>query len=77
MCRITCIQCLSCGQIIAGDKPENLKRVCLECCERMKTDCSNAETPYITFSAEVPTEPFPCKMRISCVPDGKDCPESL
>lgn len=60
----TCIQCLICGQFIAGDKPENLERVCLECCDRMKQDCKKpADVPFIVFKASVPIAPIPCKQR--------------
>lgn len=77
--KTVCIQCLCCGQIIAGDKPENLQKVCLDCCDRMKTDTTNpADTPFVIFTANVPIIPRPCKKRYNDVTDAmkKYCNET-
>lgn len=64
MAKITFIQCTGCGQIVQGDNPENLRRVCLECCERIKYRAKDpADPPYIIFSAEAPLEPHACPDR--------------
>ena len=45
------MQCTACGQVAAGENPENLKRVCLACCPRLKTGA--ADTAYIVFSSGI------------------------
>lgn len=55
------IQCAACGQIVASENPENLKRVCLACCPRIKED--NAGTPYFSFIEYFPAEVLHCKER--------------
>lgn len=59
--KTTLIQCTFCGQIVASKNPENLKRVCLACCTRIKG--GDPDTPFITFSADTPIEVYPCHDR--------------
>lgn len=56
------LQCTVCGQVIAGTNPDNLKRVCLACCKRMK-DGGDPDVPFISFSAETPLDVLPCPER--------------
>ena len=61
MYEVTLIQCLDCGAIAHGDRPENLRRVCLECCSRLKEN--EPEPGYTVFQAKAPLKPHPCKWR--------------
>lgn len=73
MAKIKVIQCSSCGQIVQGDYPENLPRVCLECCDRIKHPTGDpANPPYIIFTVEAPVEPFPCRGRHEAAADCRD-----
>lgn len=55
------IQCAACGQIVASENPDNLKRVCLACCPRIKE--GKTETPYFSFIEHFPVEVLHCKDR--------------
>lgn len=60
------MQCTACGQVVAGENPENLKRVCLACCPRLKTGA--ADTAYIVFQTELPQEVKHCPERFNSAP---------
>lgn len=55
------LQCIVCGQIVAGKNPENLNRVCLACCPRMKDH--NPDIPFLSFVQKFPLEILPCPER--------------
>lgn len=55
------LQCSICGQIIASSNPENLRRVCLACCPRIKEN--DPETPYYSFSESFPVKVLHCQDR--------------
>ena len=59
------LQCTACGQVAAGENPENLKRVCLACCPRLKSGAE--DTAYIVFQAELPQEVKRCPERFNPV----------
>lgn len=62
------LQCAVCGQIVASTNPENLRRVCLACCPRIKANAP--ETPYISY-----TELFPVEV-IHCIDREQQQPET-
>ncbi len=65
------MQWMACGQVAAGDNPENLKRVCLACCPRLKFGAD--DTAYIVFQAELPQEVKRCPERFNPAPKaGKE-----
>ena len=69
--KVTVLQCMDCGSIAHGDRPENLRRVCLECCSRMKEN--EPEPGYLVFQIEAPIQPHPCKFRqYDCNEDHTD-----
>lgn len=65
--KTTILQCLICGQIVAGNNPDNLKKICLPCCRRIKED--NPDTPFITLTADLPMEVIPCPSREGKTPE--------
>ena len=60
------LQCTACGQVATGENPENLKRVCLACCPRLKFGV--ADTAYIVFQTELPQEVKHCPERFNPAP---------
>lgn len=62
------LQCTACGQVAAGENPENLKRVCLACCPRLKTGA--ADIAYIVFQTELPQEVKRCPERFNPAPEA-------
>lgn len=56
------IQSMEYGQIIAGDRPELLKMVCLDCCPR--NGAENADkTPYCVICADLMRDVKRCPKR--------------